>query len=133
MLPKTWIWSEYSDFRSPRKILGRIFIIKTITEFVGQKVKSSPLIKKVRVVKLVLVSAIVVESYKMSEDDGTDGESTSSSTEGESAPKRFRYACTFRPNSNTFTWAKVSMKGPSFAYGTRALVMLALLKVALRI
>ena len=54
----------------------------------------------------------------MSDDGGTGGESSSSSTEGESAPKRSRYACAFRPDSNTYTWAKVSRKGPSFAYCT---------------
>ena len=52
----------------------------------------------------------------MSDDSGTGGETSSSSTEGESAPKRSRYACTFRPDSSTYTWAKVSRKGPSFAY-----------------
>ena len=30
--------------------------------------------------------------------------------------KRARYACTFHPETNTFKWAKVSKKGPSFAF-----------------
>ena len=59
---------------------------------------------------------MAVGGVKMSDDSGTGGETSSSSTEGESAPKRSRYACTFRPDSSTYTWAKVSRKGPSFAY-----------------
>lgn len=43
------------------------------------------------------------------------GETSSSSTEGESTPKRSRYACTFHPDSS-YSWAKVSRKGPSFAF-----------------
>ena len=43
----------------------------------------------------------------------------SSSDEMESttrAQKRARYACTFNPDSTRFPWAKVSRKGPTFAY-----------------
>ena len=56
-------------------------------------------------------------SIKMSDrDSGTGcdgGTGTSSSTEGKSASKRSGYACSFRPDSNTFAWAKVSSRGPS--------------------
>jgi hypothetical protein len=52
----------------------------------------------------------------------TDG-SISSSVEDTSAEdnlsrKRPWYACTFRPESNSFEWAKISKKGPSYAYCT---------------
>ena len=43
----------------------------------------------------------------------------SSSDEMESttrAQKRARYSCTFNPDSTRFPWAKVSRKGPTFAY-----------------
>lgn len=54
-----------------------------------------------------------------------DGESSSSldssecysaEAEGESpAPKKSKYACSFRPGSNSYPWATVSRKGPSYA------------------
>ena len=46
------------------------------------------------------------------------GNNPESSTDGESPPKRPKYACTFRPGNNSFPWAKVSRKGPSYALCT---------------
>ena len=46
---------------------------------------------------------------------GADDTSPSSDTSRPCA-KRPRYACTFHPESNTFPWAKVSRKGPSYAF-----------------
>ena len=64
----------------------------------------------------------------MSEHDVTDdalaprssssssGRASTSSGEGESVPKKPRYMCTFHPESNTYDWARVSRKGPSYAF-----------------
>ena len=53
----------------------------------------------------------------------TDGSCSSSvedttSTDDYVSMKRPRYACTFRPDTNTFEWAKVLKKGASYAYCT---------------
>ena len=54
----------------------------------------------------------------------TSGEETVTGTGSDTSTtctptlKKPRYACRFHPNSNQFTWAKVSRKGPSFAYCT---------------
>ena len=49
------------------------------------------------------------ESSSSEEETGEDDEVTR---------KRARYSCTFRPESNSFKWAKSSRKGPSFAFCT---------------
>ena len=54
----------------------------------------------------------------------TSGEETVTGTGSDTSTtctptlKKPRYACRFHPDSNQFTWAKVSRKGPSFAYCT---------------
>ena len=48
---------------------------------------------------------------------GTDETASEASNETLSM-KKPRYACTFHPESNKYAWAKVSRKGPSFAFCT---------------
>ena len=81
----------------------------------------------------------LIFAFKMeSESEGTepvsdtDGSCSSSvedttSTDDYVSMKRPRYACTFRPGTNTFEWAKVSKKGPRMPF---ALAMSALHMVA---
>ena len=60
----------------------------------------------------------------MSESEITDGGPCSSSSsintsssDRETTPrKKPRYSCTFHPESNTFDWARVSRKGPTYAF-----------------
>ena len=46
----------------------------------------------------------------------SSGRASTSSGEGESVPKKPRYMCAFHPESNTYDWARVSQKGPSYAF-----------------
>lgn len=57
----------------------------------------------------------------MATSSASDGDTTTSSissdeTDASPAKKKARYACTFTPDFTRFPWAKVSRKGPSFAY-----------------
>ena len=50
---------------------------------------------------------------------GTDEiENEVSSSDQRPCVKEARYECTFQPDSNKFAWARVSRKGPSFAFCT---------------
>ena len=52
-----------------------------------------------------------------SSSSSSGGASTSSSDrDGEFVRKKPRYSCTFHPESNTYDWARVSQKGPSYAF-----------------
>ena len=62
------------------------------------------------------------DGSSLSSSSHNETESSSSveetSEDDEVTRKRARYACTFRPESNSFKWAKSSRKGPSFAFCT---------------
>ena len=50
---------------------------------------------------------------------GTEETATEASSSGKRpCAKKTRYACTFNPESSKYAWARVSRKGPSFAFCT---------------
>ena len=68
------------------------------------------------------MDATMSDGSSLSSSSHNETESSSSedetSEDDEVTRKRARYSCTFRPESNSFKWAKSSRKGPSFAFCT---------------
>ena len=59
----------------------------------------------------------MTDDVPRSSSSSSGGPSTSGSDrEGEPIRKKPRYTCTFHPESNTYDWARVSRKGPSYAF-----------------
>ena len=63
-------------------------------------------------------SSVVGTKTSVAGTDDTLSDVDPSNTNYRPCTKKPRYACTFHPNSNTFSWAKVSRKGPSYAFCT---------------